>query len=298
MTDERRRVVTLTKAQCATPEGTELIALLTELSADGIVSRQEMAQLRTWLEVDRGVDFPALPFLYRVIDEISEDAEISEEELDRLALAIERVLPKNVREDGALRRKQAREARRLAERESRRQAVMAQRTDARARRDLAHARAGILYRAEFPVRGAFRFAARREACERLTDGDSVSLEREPDNSHDPNAILVLGENDCELGYVGREEAADMAPLLDSGAQAEATVSRLWETPEGQIVPILLVKVRRGDSGLSRLQPTDGRRSSRQSATTKESGNSPGCGYLSAACLAVFLAICFAAIAAG
>jgi hypothetical protein len=36
-----------------------LIALLTELSADGNVSREEMERLRAWLEVDRESILPA-----------------------------------------------------------------------------------------------------------------------------------------------------------------------------------------------------------------------------------------------
>ena len=42
--------------------GRELVDLLTELSADGNVTREEMDRLRAWLEVDRSVDFPAMPF--------------------------------------------------------------------------------------------------------------------------------------------------------------------------------------------------------------------------------------------
>jgi hypothetical protein len=70
MPEERQRV-TLTKAHCETPAGHELIELLAELSADGNVTREEMERLCAWLEVDRGVDFPALPFLYETIDQIS-----------------------------------------------------------------------------------------------------------------------------------------------------------------------------------------------------------------------------------
>jgi HIRAN domain len=246
MPDERRRV-TLTKVQCESPVGRDLIALLTELSSDGVVSRDELQRLRAWLEVDRGVEFPALAFLYEVIEQISSDGEITEEELDQLALAIERVLPKDVRDLAAAKRKKAQEARRTAQRETTRQIMFAQRMEKRAVRAAAQARAGVLYQADFAVRGAFRFAERREGCERLIVGDVVTLEREVDNVHDVNAILVLGGGDCELGYVPREEARAMAPLLDAGAEAEARIHRLWETPEGQIVPILLVKVRRGDA---------------------------------------------------
>jgi hypothetical protein len=118
MAEERRRVVTLSKAQAETAAGRELVDLLTELSADGNVTREEMDRLRAWLEVDRGVDFHALSFLYETIDQISADGEITEDELDLLALAIERVLPKDVREVAATKRKEARQLRRVAQREA------------------------------------------------------------------------------------------------------------------------------------------------------------------------------------
>ena len=246
MTDERRQV-TLSKEHRETPAGRELIDLLTELSADGNVSREEMERLRAWLEIDHGVDFPALAFLHEVIEQISLDGEVTEDELDRLALAIERVLPRDIRLAATVRRKHLREARRVAQRETQRQTMIAARVERKASRDAARARAGLLYRAEWPVRGALRSAERREACERLIEGDTVKLEREPDSPHDSNAILILGHDDCELGYVPRDEARTVAPLLDGGAEADVIVSRLWETPEGQVVPIVLAKVRRGDA---------------------------------------------------
>jgi len=217
-----------------------------------VVSRDELQRLRAWLEVDRGVDFPALSFLYETIDQISADGEITEDELDLLALAIERVLPKDVREVAATKRKEARQLRRVAQREVARQTMIAQRAEKRTVRDAAQAREGILYRADFAVRGAFRFAARREECERLIVGDAVTLEREP-NAHDPNAVLVFGERDCELGYVPREEARTMAPLLDARADAEAKIHRLWETPDGHVVPILVATLRQGSAPPRALQ---------------------------------------------
>lgn len=80
------RRVTLSKAQRATPAGGELVELLTELSDDGIVTRDEMTRLRVWLEVDRNVDFAARGLLYEVIDTIAADGAITEVELDTLAL--------------------------------------------------------------------------------------------------------------------------------------------------------------------------------------------------------------------
>ena len=75
MAPEERRHVTLSKGQSETAVGRKLIELLTELSADGNVSREEMERLRGWLEIDHGVDFPALAFLYETINQISSDGE-------------------------------------------------------------------------------------------------------------------------------------------------------------------------------------------------------------------------------
>jgi hypothetical protein len=252
-----RRQVTLTKSQRETSVGRELIELLVELSADGMVSREELERLRKWLEVDHAVDFPALPFLYETIDQISSDGEITEDELDQLALGMERVLPRDIRVDAAAKRQEVRKARRIAQRENQRQAMIAARAEKRAARDVARTRAGILYEASFPIAGAFRSEQRRDACERLIIDDTVQFEREPGNVHDANAILILGGDDCELGYVRREEARDIAPLLDAGAEADVRVHRLWETPDGNVVPLVLVKVRQGDTDPVIVKPRQG-----------------------------------------
>jgi hypothetical protein len=246
---EARRQVTLSNTDRATKVGRQLIDLLVELSDDGNVSRDEMSRLRLWLEIDHGVNFPCLAFLHETIEHISSDGEVTEDELDRLALAIERVLPKDIRLAAIAKRKQVREERR-ADREKKRQSLAAQRAESRKARNAERMRARILHQSEFPVRGSFRSEERREACERLQEDDSVKFEREPDNAHDANAILVLAEDDSELGYVPREEAAAMARLLDAGAEVDARVRLLWKTPDGQVVPILRVRIRRGDADSS------------------------------------------------
>lgn len=238
--DDERRHVTLSKADRATPVGRELITLLTELSADGQVTRDEMEQLRMWLEVDRGVDFPACPFLYEVVDTISADGEITEDELDCLAIAIERVVPPDVRASAALKRKEHRAARRqeiAAKRAAGREQEHAARMQAR---ELARP----LHRGDFMVMGAVRSAERRDGCASLDVGEVVVLEREPDNSHDGNAILVLAQGGCELGYVPRELAKQMAPLLDTGANVEATVKKLLTSAEGYTLPVVISTLRR------------------------------------------------------
>jgi hypothetical protein len=241
MTDQARRV-TLSKAHQSVPAGQELIALLTTLSADGQVTREEVTQLRAWLEVDRGVDFPACAFLYELIDTISADGNISEEELDTLALGIERVLPADVRAEAAAKRK--------AHLATRRVAVRAQRQEAREQeRNLRlqeRERSRPLHRGDFVVMGARRSEERREGCAALIVGESITLEREPDNRHDANAILVFGPDGSELGYVPRDDARDMAPLIDASAQIEASVKKLIETEDGDVIPVVISVLRRAE----------------------------------------------------
>lgn len=43
------------------------------------------------------------------------------------------------------------------------------------------------------------------------------LYREPSNPHDKNAIKVKAYGKYDLGYIPRDLAAELAPLLDSGA---------------------------------------------------------------------------------
>jgi hypothetical protein len=70
-------------------------------------------------------------------------------------------------------------------------------------------------------------------------GRSNAKLREPDNRHDANAILILNAAADELGYVPREYAAEMAPLLDAGGWVEATVKKVIEARGGYTLPIII-----------------------------------------------------------
>jgi hypothetical protein len=58
------------------------------------------------------------------------------------------------------------------------------------------------------------------------EGDPLTLEREPTNKEDPNAIKVLHERG-HLGYIGRELAAELAPAMDRGVLFEAHFVAIW-----------------------------------------------------------------------
>jgi hypothetical protein len=58
----------------------------------------------------------------------------------------------------------------------------------------------------------------------VAPGSPLSLRRDPENEHDPNAIMVLAGG-AQAGWVPRELAAELAPLLDAGEDWRALVLR-------------------------------------------------------------------------
>jgi hypothetical protein len=62
------------------------------------------------------------------------------------------------------------------------------------------------------------------------DIGSYALVREPDNPHDPNAIRVALAGVFYMGYVPRDIAKDLAPLLDEGKRLFALFVQRNESP--------------------------------------------------------------------
>jgi hypothetical protein len=58
----------------------------------------------------------------------------------------------------------------------------------------------------------------------LQIGDQLILEREPDNAYDENAIKVIEpESGVFIGYIGRETAAVISPLLALSPEYDCVV---------------------------------------------------------------------------
>jgi hypothetical protein len=85
----------------------------------------------------------------------------------------------------------------------------------------------------------------------LAAGDPVFVVREPHNSHDPNAVALLWKNGEKLGYLRRNIAAHIAPLMDHGRLYTASVAavlghfrpddervyvRIERMPDGSVKP--------------------------------------------------------------
>ena len=62
----------------------------------------------------------------------------------------------------------------------------------------------------------------------IKPGDPLTLVREPDNPHDPNAVRVEWRT-FKLGYVPRAENATVARQLDRGTPLAARVSKVQAT---------------------------------------------------------------------
>jgi hypothetical protein len=93
-----------------------------------------------------------------------------------------------------------------------------------------------------PLAG-FQFHAGEELWRQMQVGDRLTLVREPENPHDPNAIRVDWRQ-VKLGYVPRRDNRQVARQIDLGAALEARISKLresrnpWDRIEFEVVLVL------------------------------------------------------------
>ena len=80
---------------------------------------------------------------------------------------------------------------------------------------------------ESPLAG-FQFYEGEFVWSSLKVGNELTLVREADNIHDPNAVAVYLQTE-QLGYVPRVENSAVAQMLDRGEHLEASISKLHLT---------------------------------------------------------------------
>ena len=68
--------------------------------------------------------------------------------------------------------------------------------------------------------------------ERMKTGDRMTLTRERENPHDPNAVRLEWQGRM-LGYVPRKDNADLARQMDQGARVEARITELSRAANGR-----------------------------------------------------------------
>lgn len=69
-----------------------------------------------------------------------------------------------------------------------------------------------------PLRGvSFRPKTAKDIVRGLDESSILRLERDAENPYDANAIRVIDvDSDEFIGFVAKEDAADLAPLMDAG----------------------------------------------------------------------------------
>jgi ARG and Rhodanese-Phosphatase-superfamily-associated Protein domain/HIRAN domain len=90
---------------------------------------------------------------------------------------------------------------------------------------------------------------------RAKPGEDVYLEREPDNTHDGNAVRVENCDSENVGYLPRRVAVWLAPLIDTGrVVADAYVPDVLHRPNG--MPALNLKLYLSPKGAGFMAPQD------------------------------------------
>ena len=67
----------------------------------------------------------------------------------------------------------------------------------------------------------------RELAQKNTSDIKIQLVREPENQYDANAIKVIAD-DRQIGYIGKEYATIIAPLMDEYEEFSAVVKGIGE----------------------------------------------------------------------
>ena len=75
-----------------------------------------------------------------------------------------------------------------------------------------------------PLAG-FRYYAAQTLWQEMREGDRLTLVREPENTHDGNAIRVEWRGQ-KLGYLPRAENRSIAAAMDRGEPVDARIAKL------------------------------------------------------------------------
>src|SRR5262249_18204968 len=91
--------LSITKAQLQDGIGGELFSLCQGITADGKLSKDEIAALGSWLRENRDAPLPGIAFLSETLNKIVADGRVTREEQRELLEAIEKVLPPDARRE-------------------------------------------------------------------------------------------------------------------------------------------------------------------------------------------------------
>lgn len=88
--------------------------------------------------------------------------------------------------------------------------------------------------------------SRQDIIKELCSNDKITIRREPTNKFDTNAIAVWSEKG-QVGYIGKDYASIISPMMDGGAQFNVTIADIDEYKNTHYLHILLNEIGTKDS---------------------------------------------------
>lgn len=76
----------------------------------------------------------------------------------------------------------------------------------------------------------------------LRSGDAVELRRERDNRRDAQAVALFSSGGAQIGYLSRDVARIVAPLMDAGRPVTAVVERTQRRTRPDSLRIALLRL--------------------------------------------------------
>lgn len=77
------------------------------------------------------------------------------------------------------------------------------------------------------------FEGRQEVIRDVSDGEIVSLVREPENQFDPNAVRIERRNGQQIGFLKADLSKYLAPIIDSGVSYDCVVTMITGKGDGE-----------------------------------------------------------------
>lgn len=226
--------VTLSKIDLSQQAGTDLLALLTKITDDGIITKNEFLELFGFLKRNLAIGIPSISYLHDLMQDIASDGIVSKEEINLLFLAIATVLPikerkvaKDARKEIEAQRKEIEKVNMLKAALLNKEAKEKQKREkaeelAKADAERHEYESALIDKFDFIAAGSQFYSGYRE----IDEESILYLEREPTNSHDKNAVLIKASSGTVVGYVPKYIAEDMAPSLDANCDQLCFVKKM------------------------------------------------------------------------
>lgn len=237
MGNDRKRI-SITKREAQSSAGVELLALCQTVTEDGVLSNNEIAMLRSWINANWSVDLPSAQFLKSILQRILEDGRVTHEERQELQKALETVLPPEFRTVAKERRKVI---------ENLEKAEL--KATKEAERELRKSEAELvrrLYHGDFMVAGVHYEGRGDIVRQYVEEGEQVFLARDRNNKFSRNAVEIRLSNGFQIGYVPEDDASEMARLLDQGCLHIAYVKKVLNGAKAPI-PVVVADIFRSDA---------------------------------------------------